>query len=261
MEGTLSPADVAILSGKNGNGNGFFGDSSGWWGIIALLIILGAFNGNRGFGFGGGNGIMDNYVLSSDFATLERQMEAGINGLERKGDIIQEQLCDGFYNLNTAFGSLNAELCSQFGNVNNNIITNGYETRNAINELGFNMQNCCCQTQRAIDGVNYNMAMNTNSIQQTLCNNTRDIIENNNANYRAIHDEIIANRIEDKNAQIQAQQNEINALRLAASQERQNAYLIDQLKPCPIPAYLTCNPFTGQSYGNGNTCGCNCGNY
>lgn len=109
------------------------------------------------------------------------------------------------------------------------------------------------------------MAMNTNGIQQTLCNNTRDIIENQNANYRALHDEIVANRIEDKNAQIAAQQNEINSLRLAASQERQNAYLLSELKPCPSAAYIVPNPnccynynVTGYGYGNN---GCNCGNF
>ena len=96
------------------------------------------------------------------------------------------------------------------------------------------------------------MAMNTNSIQQTLCNNTRDIIDNQNANYRALQDEIVANRIEDKNAQIASQQNEINALRLKASQEAQNTYLINQLKPCPIPSYVVPNP--NCCY---NTCGYN----
>lgn len=73
--------------------------------------------------------------------------------------------------------------------------------------------------------------------------NTRDIIEAVNANYRALHDEIVTNRIEDKNAQIQAQQNEINTLRLAASQERQNNYLIGQLgDKCPVPAYVVNGP-------------------
>ena len=108
------------------------------------------------------------------------------------------------------------------------------------------------------------MAMNTNVLQQTLCNNTRDIIESNNANYRALHDELVANRIEDKNAQITAQQNEINALRLKASQEAQNAYLLSELKPCPQPSYVVngptpvnfptncCNTFSGFN---------NCGNY
>ena len=106
------------------------------------------------------------------------------------------------------------------------------------------------------------MAINTNSLQQTLCNNTRDIIENANANYRAIHEELVANKLEMKNDRIAEQQNEINALRLAASQEKQNNYLVDQLAPkCPIPAFLTCNPYTGQTYTNGygyGNCGCGC---
>ena len=119
----------------------------------------------------------------------------------------------------------------------------------------------CCKTQRGIDAVNYNMAMNTNSIQQTLCNNTRDIIENQNANYRALHDEIIANRMEDKNAQIMAQQNEINALRLSASQERQNAYLLSELKPCPSPSYIVPNPNCCYNYAVTTTNNCGCGNY
>ena len=105
------------------------------------------------------------------------------------------------------------------------------------------------------------MATNTCSITNAINNSTRDLIDNQNANYRALHDEIVANRIEDKNAQIQAQQNEINALRLAASQEKQNNYLVEQLAPkCPIPAFLTCNPYTGQTYTNGYSYnGCNCG--
>ena len=73
------------------------------------------------------------------------------------------------------------------------------------------------------------MATNTNTLQNAMCLNTRDIIDSQNNGTRAILDAITANRIEDKNAQIQAQQNEINALRLAASQEKQNNYLISQL--------------------------------
>ena len=95
--------------------------------------------------------------------------------------------------------------------------------------------------------------------------NTRDIIEAVNTNYRALHDEIVANRIEDKNAQIQAQQNEINALRLKASQEAQNNYLISQLgDKCPVPAYVVNGPTPVNFPTNccGNFTGYNsCGNY
>lgn len=89
--------------------------------------------------------------------------------------------------------------------------------------------------------------------------NTRDIVDTVNANYRALHDEIVANRIEDKNAQITAQQNEINALRLSASQAKQNAYLINELKPCPSPSYIVPNPNCCYNYQV--TSGCGCGNF
>ena len=110
------------------------------------------------------------------------------------------------------------------------------------------------------------MAQNTCALQNTMNMNTRDLIDNQNANYRALHDEIVANRIEDKNAQIQAQQNEINALRLAASQEKQNSFLISQLNPTPVPSYPVVNPnccynYGINGYGYNNNCGCNCGNY
>jgi hypothetical protein len=167
--------------------------------------------------------------------------------------------------MTNGFAGVQQTLCQGFSGINQNIVTNGYETRLATQGLSSQLANCCCdirqqlsdcccQTQRGIDAVNYNMAMNTNSIQQTLCNNTRDIIENQNANYRALHDEIVANRMEDKNAQIQAQQNEINTLRLAASQEKQNNYLTATMNAnvaeiirrtgndCPIPAYVVNGP-------------------
>lgn len=270
MEGMLSPADVAVLSGNTGNNSGF-GDGNGWW-IILLFLIFGW--GRNGYGNGGNQGgVTDGYVLASDFANISRQIDSTAATTERKLDSISNGICDSTFALNNTmtngFAATQQTLCQGFSGVNQAITTNGYETRLGVNglssqlancccDLGKQISDCCCATQSAIQNVNYNMAMNTNSIQQTLCNNTRDIIESNNANYRALHDEIVANRIEDKNAQIAAQQNEINALRLRASQEAQNNYLVNQLKPCPIPAYITCNPYQS-AYGYSNNCGC--GNY
>ena len=277
-EGALSASDVALLSGNTGRNNDGFGDSSCWWIIVFLIFALGGW-GRNGFGggFGGGNsgGVADNYVLATDFANIERKIDGVNNGL-----------CDGFYamaqqfsntnqNIANSTAALQQTLCQGFSGVNQSIVTNGYETRLGTQALSSQLADCCCNirqqisdccctTQRGIDGINYNMAMNTNSLQQTLCNNTRDIIENQNANYRALHDEIVANRIEDKNAQIQAQQNEINSLRLAASQERQNSFLISQLNPTPVPSYPVVNPNCCLNYQVTNGCcgnGCNCGNY
>lgn len=214
--------DVPYVGTTNGNANsGFFG-GDGWWAIILFAMIFGW--GNNGWGNNGrnGGGATDGYILASDFSNIERKID-GVN----------TGICDGFYAMNT--GMLNG-----FAGITQSVMTNGYETRNAIQSLSSQLADCCCRTQSSIQGVNYNMAMQTNAIEKSLCDG-----------FRSIRDEITANRIEDKNAQIAAQQNEINALRLKASQEAQNAYLVNQLKPCPIPAYITCNPY--QTYTG--TCG------
>lgn len=259
-EGVLSPADVAILSGNAGNGrnNNGWGNDYAW--IIILFLIFGFGRNGFGGGFGGNSGgVADGYVLASDFAQIDRKLDTISNGI-----------CDSTFALNNTmtngFAATQQTLCQGFSGINQAITTNGYETRLGVQGLSSQLANCCCdlrqqladcccQTERGIDGINYNMAMNTNAIQQTLCNNTRDLIDNQNVNYRALHDEIVANRIEDKNAQIAAQQNEINALRLKASQEAQNTYLINQLRPCPIPAFVTCNPY---AYTNQSCCNQNC---
>lgn len=251
-ESGLTASDVALLSGRNGNNDGF-GDNGSWWVIIFLIFaFMGWGRGNNGFGGGNGSGAMDNYVLASDFATIQRQLSNGFGDLTAQSRYIQNGLCDGFYAMNTS-------LLNGFAGVNNSIMTNGYETRNAINSLSSDLASCCCNLRSDIQGVNYNLATNTCALQNTMNMNTRDIVDTVNANYRALHDEIVANRIEDKNAQITAQQNEINALRLSASQAKQNAYLINELKPCPNPAYIVPNPNCCYNYQV--TSGCGCGNY
>ena len=251
-ESGLTASDVALLSGRNGNNDGF-GDNGSWWVIIFLIFaFMGWGRNGNGFGGGNGSGVTDNYVLASDFATIQRQLSDGFGDLTAQSRYIQNGLCDGFYAMNTS-------LLNGFAGTNNAIMTNGYETRNAINSLSSDLASCCCNLRSDIQGVNYNLATNTCALQNTMNMNTRDIIDTVNANYRALHDEIVANRIEDKNAQITAQQNEINALRLSASQAKQNAYLINELKPCPNPAYIVPNPNCCYNYQV--TSGCGCGNY
>lgn len=86
----------------------------------------------------------------------------------------------------------------------------------------------------------------------------RDIIENQNANYRALHDELVQYRIEDKNDTIAELRSQVQALNLAASQSNQNTYLIDRLQPCPAPAYVVPNPngYYGCQQNGYQSCGC-----
>ena len=259
MEGMLSPADVAVLSGNTGRNNDSMGFGDNAWWIIVLLLFGWGRNGFGG-GFGGNGGVVDGYALQTDFATIERKL-----------DSVNSGICDATFalnnNLNSGFFGVQNSLTQGFAGINTALLQGNYALSSQLADcccgVKTQLADCCCRIERGIDGINYNNALQTSTLQQTLCNNTRDIIENQNANYRALHDEIVANRIEDKNAQITAQQNEINALRLKASQEAQNAYLISQLGPkCPEPAYVVngptpvnfptscCNTFSGF-----NTCG------
>ena len=244
---------VPVMEVGNNNGNGGFGGygNGDWAWIIVLFLIFGY--GRNGFGgFGGGsNGVPDNFVLQTDFATIERKLDGINNGI-----------CDSTFALNntinTGFFGVQNSLTQGFSGLNTALLQGNYA-------LSSQLANCCCGLEKGQMETNYLNAQNTCAITNNATMNTRDIIEAVNTNYRALHDEIVANRIEDKNAQIVAQQNEINALRLKASQEAQNNYLISQLgDKCPVPAYVVngptpvnfptncCGNFTGYN---------NCGNY
>lgn len=74
------------------------------------------------------------------------------------------------------------------------------------------------------------------------------MVMNDNNNYRALHDEMVANRMADKDEIIAQLRTQLNQCTLAASQQAQNQYLISQLRPSANPAYIVDNPF--RSTGN-----------
>ena len=239
--------------GNNNSGFGGFGNNSDWAWIIILFLIFG---NNRGFGngFGGGSSVGENYILATDFATVERKI-----------DSVNAGLCDGFYKTAEQVYGLQNTLCQGFAGINQNIVSQGYENRLGTQLLSSELAKCCCDIREGISGVNYNLATNTCAITNNATMNTRDIIDAINCNYRTLHDEIVKNRIEDKDSQIREQQNEINALRLSASQLHQNQTLLNELRNgCPVNAQLVCGnqPIPIQYIGACNPCNpCGCNNY
>ena len=94
--------------------------------------------------------------------------------------------------------------------------------------------------------MNYNISTQTNALQNSMCNNTRDIIDNQNANTRSILDFLV----NDKLATLQA---ENQTLKSALSKEE----LVKELRPTAVPAYITCSPYQS-AYGVGLNNGCGC---
>ena len=233
-------------SSNSGYGNGFFGGEWAW--IIILALLFGWGNNSNGFGgFGGRNGFVGGY----DVGKLATSNDVAVG-------FAQNATLNSLNDLKLGQAGLQQTLCQGFNGVNTSILTSS-------NTLQSQLADCCCGIQRSIDGVNYNMATNTCSITNAINTATRDVIDNQNANYRAIHDELVANKIEAKNERIAELQQQVNALNLAASQQAQNAFItanqeaqtaeiIRRLgRDCPIPAYVVPNP--NCCYTNNNCCG------
>lgn len=272
---SMTPADIAAVTGNNGNG--MWGDGGAWWIIILFLFVFCGWGNGNGWGNNGGAGAADNYVLASDFATLQRQIDSSTASLERKSDAINSGLCDGFYAMNTTalngFSGVNQNLSNGFAQAElsrangqmglmQQMNANNITAMQNANALQAQLAECCCSNREAIAGVNYNMAMNTNAVQHSVesgfcqtnynnANNTRDIIDNQNSNARAILDALNAQQLAAKDAKIAEQNQQIFGLQLAASQQAQNNYLVQTLKPAPVPSFPA-----GQLYGYMNGC-CN----
>ena len=167
-------------------------------------------------------------------------------------------LCDGFYAQAQLISGVNQNLANGFANAELSRANQQAALMQQLNTMAMSNQQCCCDTQRLVEGgfanTNYNLATQACDTRNTIQNATRDLLESNNANTRAILDKLTSQEMAAKDAQIQAQTQQIFGLQLAASQQAQNNYLVNQLRPCPTPAYITCNPWAGQSY---SCCGCN----
>lgn len=219
------PTMTMPVTPANGSGNGFgFGGDGAWFLIILFLFAFCGWGGN-GWGNNAGNsgGVVDGYVLASDFSNIERKM-----------DIINGGLCDGFY-------AVNNTLLTGFGNAELSRANQQAALMQQLSAMQMQAANCCCENRAAIAQVRYDMATQACDTRNTVQNATRDIVENQNANSRAILDFLTNSKMRDLESANQE-------LRLAASQAAQNNYLISQLRPTPIPSYQSCNPWAAGSY-------------
>ena len=232
-------------SGGNNGGGMFNGD--GFWGIILLALLFG--NGGWGGGFGGGGAMMN-------------------------GALTRAELYDGFaiQNIDSAVRGVQQGICDSTYALNNAITSGFYGVDRSICDVSRQISDCCCATQRAIDGVNYNMATQFCALGNTIQSGIRDVIDNQNANYRGLMDFMVTEKLASKDARIaeltnQLSQSNQNAV-IRAAIDASTAEIIRRTgNDCPVPSYLVQPPtpvnfpingcgtvqFSG-GYGGG--CGC-----
>lgn len=245
--------------------------------------------GNGWGGFGGGAGAaLNGAITRSDLSDA-----LGFQNLDSSVRGVQQGICDSTFALNNTivngFANNARDLCTGLNAVTAGIaenrfanqqcccdiqsaITNAqFANQTGLNNLSTQLAQCCCDNRAGQKDIQYQMATDTCAIQNTIQNTTRDVIDNQNANYRGLMEFMV-------NSKIESLQSENQALRLAASQSNQNNILMAAMDAnkaeilrrtgaeCPIPAYVVPNPnccygnpigvnYGGYGYNNG--CGCN----
>ena len=245
---------VAPANGGNSGGFGWGGD--GAW-LIILFLIFAVFGwGGNGWGNNAGNsgGVVDGYVLTSDFANVERKI-----------DSVNQGLCDGFYQQAQLVNGTNMAMVNGFAQAELSRSNQQAALMQQLNAMQMQDANCCCENRAAIAQVRYDMATQACDTRNTMQNATRDIIDAMNSGFRGIDQRLTAQEIAAKDAKIAEQNQRLFAADLAASQSAQTLdmrnYVSAQFayyNPRPVPSFSVPAPYQYTGCGCGCNQGCGC---
>ena len=166
---------------------------------------------------GGGNGLFGN------------RGDAAVQGAITRSDLFE--------------GFNNQDVNGQLRGITNGIADGFYATRQGITELGYGMKDCCCGINRNIDAVRYEGAQNTCAITNAI-----------HAEGEATRALINANTMQELRDRLEARDRDVMVRDFQLSQLAQTSSLVNELRPCAKPAYITCSPYTTAGYGCGS-CG------
>ena len=153
---------------------------------------------------------------------------AGAGDPAVQGALTRSDLFEGFNN---------QDVNAQLRGITNGLCDGFYATRQGISDLGYAVKDCCCTTNRNIDSVRYDMSKGFCDVAGAIHAEgeaTRALINSNTM--QALRDKL-ADRDRD-----------LLTANFQLSQQAQNAYLINEIRPCAKPAYITCSPYTTASF-------------
>lgn len=161
MEGTMSAADIAAVTGHNCYGyDGFAGGNSIIWVILLIAIMGGGFGwNNRSAELYGRTATVEDVNTNSNFTRLENQVRANENYIQQ-----------GFTNIGNGIANLGYESARQIGDLK-------YDLATKTNQLSSQMATCCCETKGLIMENRYLEAQNTAAINANTTAQTQKILD------------------------------------------------------------------------------------
>lgn len=235
----------------SGSGNGFGWGGDGAW-LIILFLIFAIFGwGGNGWGNNGGNGggVVDGYVLTSDFANVERKI-----------DSVNQGLCDGFYQQAQLINNTNMAMANGFGQAELSRSNQQAALMQQLTAMQMQAQQCCCDQRADTAQLRYDMATQGCDTRNTIQTATRDIIDAMNNGFRGVDQRLTAQEIAAKDAKIAEQAQQLFVANLSASQNAQTLDLRNYVSgqfayynPRPVPSFSVPAPYQYASCGG---CGC-----
>jgi len=139
-------------------------------------------------------------------------------------------------------GKTDLEMCKGFGHTAQIIDRNRFDTLREFKNAELRAQECCCETNRHIDKVQFQVEKDKCEVMGAIAKSEAKVLE-----------VLAINRMKDL-------EDRLAKAELGLSQQRQNEYLVQMIKPCAIPAYPACNPNVPPSFNGFNPfeqkCGC-----
>ena len=280
MMGMLAPLlqknglDPNLLLAMNNKGNNGMGGDGSWFMWIIFLFFLFPLMGRGGWGngFGGGNdggGVPANAGLAG-LINNDNGRELLMQAITGNGQAINNLAT----NLNCSVGQIQQAIngvSSKVSEVGCQVGMSSQQIINAIQagncQIGNQLAQCCCDVKTAIERQGYENQLATLNQTTTLTNQSNTqfniIGAKIDAQTQIINDKFCQLEMREMQNKIDTLRAEKSALELGISQAAQTANIVNQLRPCPVPAYLTCNPFggsyNGYPYGYNAEPNCNCG--
>ncbi len=234
----LSAADIAAVTGNNGNG---WGGDGAWWLIVLFLF---AFAG--GWNNGGNNG-------------------GGYVGAEMQRGFDQSAVMSALSGVNAALSNAEVSRCNAQTSVLQALNNLGNSFSSQLTQMLMAQQECCCENRLGIANLNSTILAENCADRAALSDGIRDILTNQNMGIQRILDQMCNDKIDAKNEKIADLERQLTMANLAASQGAQTSRILadnaaqttaleQYLNPTPVPAYIVQNP-NGCNCNNNTCCG------
>lgn len=274
----VDPNLMALIQNASRNQDAWGGGM--WWIWVIIMFWLWGGNGNmfgRNYGI---DGIPNQ--LNNDFGR-DILLQA-INGNGTAISQLASTLNCDVNTLQTAIGQVQTSIQS----VASQVGMSGQQVINAIQQgncqLGNQLAQCCCNIQDSITKTNYESQISnlnqTNTLQSAIntinssvergfsttayetASQTCELKNAIAAQTQVINDKFCQLEMREMARENRELRDQVQAYQLSASQQAQTANIVNQIRPCPVPAYLTCNPYGCgcNNYGYSINNGCGCGN-